>query len=138
MEYHVINCSSQIHTNFTATPFANQSVPNTAVNAHISAIARNRPITFSLYQQWQSFYRVRFSSASFGEREVLIDSASKLVLSYVAASRPIYSPNMGNSIVASSVVDALGSNMEKIFKLNPKTLSIEWIGNSNDDDVLLL
>lgn len=111
---------------------------NAAVNAQISAIARNRPFAFSLYQQWQSFYRVRFSSVLFGEREVLIDSASTLVLSYVAASQPIYSPKMGNSIVASSVVDALRSNMEKIFKLSPKTLSIEWIGNSNDDDVLLL
>ncbi len=91
-----------------------------------------------LYQRSQSYYLIRYESSSFGPREVLIDSTSLLVLRYLTSSKPLYSPIISSSLISTTIADALRVNMEKIFRLGPGSLVLQWMGKSNEDDVILL
>jgi hypothetical protein len=112
---------------------------NEGINGRLLAISKNATLNITLYQRWQGFYRVRFASAEFGEREVVIDASNMMVMLYQTSSKTLFSPQMTNStIITNPIAVALTSNMEKIFRLNAGTLLLQWIGKSNDDDIILL
>lgn len=112
LEYRAVGCANSSVLIPLSVDFIDEPTFNLTINAQLQAIARNQPLTYSLYQRAQSYYLIRFEAASLGQREVLMDSASLLVLRYLTSSKPLYSfVDSNSSIISSSIADALHANM---------------------------
>jgi hypothetical protein len=77
--------------------FSNESSVNPTVNQQLLAMNNNNPFKLDINQRYLTFYRVRLSSLGFGEREVVIDSLTSVVISYRTSPLILYTDGSKNA-----------------------------------------
>jgi hypothetical protein len=60
IEYRAVGCGNSASPSPISANFTDEPNFNLAINAQLQVIARNQPVSFSLYQRAQSYYLIRF------------------------------------------------------------------------------